>query len=106
MNKKSFRSQMVEPINLITAEQLPAQLDELSDEDLQSCVGGGSHTTITCTTTIDSKTVGKTTTTTSKTTCVTVSSGAGAIGPDGTGAIGADRGGAISAYDEGIDFGN
>src|SRR4028118_151880 len=102
MNKKSFRSQMVEPINLITAEQLPSQLDELSDEDLQSCVGGGpGKTTTTCTTTTSTTSKGDTTTTTSKTVCVTVSSATSVAE-----AIGLDRGGAISAYDEGIDFGN
>lgn len=99
MNKKSFRSQIVEPINLITAEQPSAQLDELSDEDLQSCVGGGPGTTkTTCTTTTTTITKGNTTTTTSKTTCVTTSSLVEAIG--------SDRVEAISAYDEGIDFGN
>jgi hypothetical protein len=83
MDKKSFRSQMVESINLITAEQLPAQFDELSDEDLQSCVGGRQLDDITiCTTTTTTTSDGTTTTTTSTTTCVTYSDGAGEIRAD------------------------
>jgi len=80
MANKSSRSQVVESINFITAEQLPAQFDELSDEDLQYCVGGRAlaETTICETTTITVKD-GTTTTTTSTTTCTTYSSEGGKI---------------------------
>jgi hypothetical protein len=40
MDKKNSISQMVNPVNRITIQDLPAELVELSAEDLQKVVGG------------------------------------------------------------------
>jgi len=40
MNKKDSISQIVNPVNRITVQDLPAKLVELSEEDLQRIVGG------------------------------------------------------------------
>jgi bacteriocin leader peptide (microcyclamide/patellamide family) len=40
MNKKNLISQMVNPVNHLTINNLPAELVELSEENLQQVVGG------------------------------------------------------------------
>jgi len=40
MNKKTLMSKMVKPINHLTMEDLPAELVEWSEKDLQQVVGG------------------------------------------------------------------
>jgi len=62
MNKKNLESQMVNSVNPTAAEELSAPFDELSDEDLQYCVGGKIMADACTTTTTTSN--GTTTTTT------------------------------------------
>ena len=40
MNKKNLMSEMVKPVNLLTIKDLPVELLELSEEELQQVVGG------------------------------------------------------------------
>ena len=40
MNKKNLTSQVVNSVNLITTQDLPTELAELSEEDLQLVAGG------------------------------------------------------------------
>jgi putative ATP-grasp target RiPP len=40
MNKKNSMSSMVNPVNRITIQDLPAELVELSEENLHQVVGG------------------------------------------------------------------
>jgi bacteriocin-like protein len=44
MNKKNLMSQMVKPVNPLTIKDLPVELLELSEKDLQQVVGGGDWT--------------------------------------------------------------
>ncbi len=40
MDKKNLMSQVAHPINKLTVQDLPIELAELSDEELQQVVGG------------------------------------------------------------------
>jgi hypothetical protein len=45
MHKKNLISHAAQPANLITIQDLPTQLVELSDKDLQQIVGAGEPAT-------------------------------------------------------------
>ena len=40
MKKKDLMSQMINPVNCLSIKDLPAELVELSEEDLEKVVGG------------------------------------------------------------------